>query len=119
MEKKGNVIFKGTTKKQELTFVASGFCGICLYYLLENIALTYTLSVYIGEVKLKRCFFLKRKISQSDRGRECVMILSLFTARIENKIKISLLNSKKLKQYSLGNVFIKVTNQIIFKYPLI
>lgn len=33
---------KGTTKKQELTFVAAGFCGICLYYLLENIALTYT-----------------------------------------------------------------------------
>ena len=29
-------------KKQELTFAAAGLCGICLYYLLENIALTYT-----------------------------------------------------------------------------
>ena len=27
--------------KQELTFAAAGLCGICLYYLLENIALTF------------------------------------------------------------------------------
>ena len=31
-------------KKQELTFAAAGLCGICLYYLLENIALTYTMA---------------------------------------------------------------------------
>ena len=30
----------GTTRNQEFTFVAAGLCGICLYYLLENIALT-------------------------------------------------------------------------------
>lgn len=30
--------------KEELTFVLAGLCGICLYYLLENIALTYTLA---------------------------------------------------------------------------
>lgn len=27
---------KETTAKQELTFAATGFCGICVYYLLEN-----------------------------------------------------------------------------------
>ena len=31
---------KGTTPRQELTFAAAGLCGVCLYYLLENIALT-------------------------------------------------------------------------------
>lgn len=41
---------KGTTVKQELTFVAAGFCGICLYYLLENIALTYTLASNVGVI---------------------------------------------------------------------
>ncbi|MDO4275286.1 MAG: DMT family transporter [Eubacteriales bacterium] len=41
---------KGTTTKQELTFVAAGFCGICLYYLLENIALTYTLASNVGVI---------------------------------------------------------------------
>ena len=28
---------KGTNRQQELTFAAAGLCGICLYYLLENI----------------------------------------------------------------------------------
>ena len=36
--------------KQELTFVAAGFCGICLYYLLENIALTYTIASNVGVI---------------------------------------------------------------------
>lgn len=36
--------------KQELTFVAAGFCGICLYYLLENIALTYTMASNVGVI---------------------------------------------------------------------
>ena len=32
----------GTNRQQEWTFAAAGLCGIGLYYLLENIALTYT-----------------------------------------------------------------------------
>ena len=44
---------KTKSRKEELTFILAGLCGICLYYLLENIALTYTLaskcwSDYIG-----------------------------------------------------------------------
>ncbi|MCM1512358.1 MAG: DMT family transporter [Oxalobacter formigenes] len=38
------------SRKQELTFVAAGFCGICLYYLLENIALTYTRASNVGVI---------------------------------------------------------------------
>lgn len=36
--------------KQEMTFVAAGFCGICLYYLLENVALTYTMASNVGVI---------------------------------------------------------------------
>jgi drug/metabolite transporter (DMT)-like permease len=36
--------------KQELTIAAAGLCGICLYYLLENIALTYTLASNVGVI---------------------------------------------------------------------
>ncbi|WP_293728163.1 DMT family transporter [uncultured Phascolarctobacterium sp.] len=36
--------------KQELTLAAAGLCGICLYYLLENIALTYTLASNVGVI---------------------------------------------------------------------
>ena len=41
---------KGTTLRQELTMAAAGLCGICLYYLLENIALTYTLASNVGVI---------------------------------------------------------------------
>ena len=37
-------------KKQELTFAAAGLCGICLYYLFENIALTYTMASNVGVI---------------------------------------------------------------------
>ena len=41
---------KTKNAKQEITFVAAGFCGICLYYLLENIALTYTMASNVGVI---------------------------------------------------------------------
>ncbi|MCM1224513.1 MAG: DMT family transporter [Lachnospiraceae bacterium] len=37
-------------RKQEITFIAAGFCGVCLYYLLENIALTYTMASNVGVI---------------------------------------------------------------------
>ena len=41
---------KGTTKRQEAIFAAAGLCGVCLYYLLENIALTYTMASNVGVI---------------------------------------------------------------------
>lgn len=41
---------KGTNRRQELTFAAAGLCGICLYYLLENIALTCTMASNVGVI---------------------------------------------------------------------
>lgn len=48
---------KGTTKKQELHFAMAGLCGICLYYLLENIALTFTLASNVGAIVSAAPFF--------------------------------------------------------------
>lgn len=39
-----------SSKKQESLFAAAGLCGISLYYLLENIALTYTLASNVGVI---------------------------------------------------------------------
>ncbi len=47
----------GTTRKQECTLAAAGLCGICLYYLLENIALTYTLASNVGIIISVAPFF--------------------------------------------------------------
>ena len=44
-------------KKQERTFAAAGLCGICLYYLLENIALTYTMASNVGVIISVAPFF--------------------------------------------------------------
>ena len=41
---------RGATCRQEATFAAAGLCGVCLYYLLENIALTYTLASNVGVI---------------------------------------------------------------------
>lgn len=41
---------KASDKKQEWYFAAAGLCGITLYYLLENIALTYTLASNVGVI---------------------------------------------------------------------
>ena len=68
---------KGTTRKQELMFAGAGLCGVTLYFLMENIALTYTLTsnvaiivsispfftalfshLFLEDEKLKKNFFL-------------------------------------------------------------
>lgn len=43
--------------RQELLFAAAGLCGICLYYLLENIALTYTMASNVGVIISVAPFF--------------------------------------------------------------
>lgn len=44
-------------KKRELLFAAAGLCGVCLYYLLENIALTYTRASNVGVIISAAPFF--------------------------------------------------------------
>lgn len=48
---------KASGVKQELTFAGAGLCGICFYYLLENIALTYTLAQNVGVIISVAPFF--------------------------------------------------------------
>lgn len=48
---------KHVSVKRELTFMAAGLCGICLYYLLENIALTFTMASNVGVIISVSPFF--------------------------------------------------------------
>jgi len=41
---------KGTSIRQEMMFAGAGLCGVTLYFLLENIALTYTLASNVGVI---------------------------------------------------------------------
>ena len=62
---------RGTTRGQELTFAAAGLCGICMYYLLENIALTCTMASNVGVIISVAPFFtalLTRFVSKEEEG---------------------------------------------------
>ena len=48
---------RGTTWRQELTFAGAGLCGVSLYFLLENIALTYTMASNVGVIISVAPFF--------------------------------------------------------------
>ena len=48
---------KSGGRAQELVFAAAGLCGITLYYLFENIALTYTLASNVGVIISVAPFF--------------------------------------------------------------
>lgn len=46
-----------TTVRQELAFAGAGLCGVSFYYLLENIALTYTMASNVGVIISVAPFF--------------------------------------------------------------
>ena len=51
-------VIRETTLRQELTFAGAGLSGMCLYYLLENVALTYTLASNVGMIAAVTPFFV-------------------------------------------------------------
>lgn len=56
--------------RQELTFAAAGLSGVCLYYLLENVALTFTMASNVGVIISVDPFFtviLSRIFIKEDR----------------------------------------------------
>ena len=65
-----------TDRRHELWFAGAGLCGICLYYLLENIALTYTMASNVGVIVAVAPFFtaiLLRLIYGDGLGRGFVL----------------------------------------------
>jgi drug/metabolite transporter (DMT)-like permease len=48
---------KTQSLREELLFAAAGFCGVTMYFLLENIALTYTLASNVGIIVSVAPFF--------------------------------------------------------------
>lgn len=48
---------KNTDWKKETVFAAAGLSGVCLYYLMENIALTFTMASNVGVIISVAPFF--------------------------------------------------------------
>ncbi len=96
---------KTSDHKQELTFALAGLCGICLYYLLENIALTLTLASNVGVIISVAPFFtaiLAHLFMKSDEKLQ-VQFLVGFTAAMAGIILISF-NGSKLELNPIGDL---------------
>ena len=94
-----------TNAKQELIFAAAGLCGICLYYLLENIALTYTLASNVGVIVSVTPFFtaiLAHLFIKSEERLKGQFFIG-FLAAMAGIILISF-NGTKLKLNPMGDL---------------
>ncbi len=92
-------------KKQELTFAAAGLCGICLYYLLENIALTYTMASNVGVIISVAPFFTA-VLSHVFLKTEEKLKVQFFVGFIVAMIGICLIsfNGKELELNPIGDI---------------
>lgn len=96
---------KTTDYKQELTFVVAGLCGICLYYLLENIALTFTLASNVGVIISVAPFFtaiLAHLFMKSEEKLRAQFFVGFVVAMV-GIILISL-NGSKLELNPMGDL---------------
>ena len=92
-------------KKQEFTFAAAGLCGICLYYLLENIALTYTMASNVGVIISVAPFFTA-VLSHVFLKTEEKLKVQFFVGFVVAMIGICLIsfNGKELELNPIGDI---------------
>ena len=58
-------------RKQELYFAAAGLCGVTLYFLFENIALTYTMASNVGVMSPSALFLRHCSAACETRRKVC------------------------------------------------
>lgn len=93
------------SKKQELTFAAAGLCGICLYYLLENIALTYTAASNVGVIISVAPFFtavLSHIFMKTEEKLKAPFFIGFFVAMAG--ICLISFNGSKLELNPIGDI---------------
>lgn len=92
-------------KKQELLFIAAGLCGVTLYYLFENIALTYTMASNVSVILSVAPFFtaIISHIVFKEKGKIPVNFFLGFILAIIGVCFISF-NGSKLQLNPLGDL---------------
>ncbi len=91
--------------RQELTFILAGLCGICLYYLLENIALTFTTASNVGVITSTAPFFtaiLARLFMKSEKNLSAKFFVGFIVA-MAGIILISF-NGSKIQLNPMGDL---------------
>ena len=96
---------KGVGCRQELTFVLAGLSGICLYYLLENIALTYTMASNVGVIISVAPFFtaiLSRLFLKSEGKLKANFFIGLIVAMAG--VALISFNGSRMELNPMGDV---------------
>lgn len=92
-------------RKQELYFAAAGLCGVTLYYLFENIALTYTFASNVGVIISIAPFFTAMFAHFFlDRERLRLQFFIGFAVAVIGIFLISFNGSSNLKLNPLGDI---------------
>jgi len=101
---------KGTTLKQELTFAGAGFCGIFLYYVLQNVSLTYTLASNAGVIVSVAPFFtvLLSRIFLKEEGKIKARFMLGFVVAMAGIFLISF-NGTKMQLNPLGDILVLIS----------
>ncbi len=111
---------KITDKRQELTFAAAGLCGICLYYLLENIALTYTMASNVGVIISVAPFFtavLSHVFMKAEEKLKAPFFIGFIVAMVG--ICLISFNGSKLELNPLGDILAIVAAFVWAVYSLL
>lgn len=107
-------------RKQELTFAAAGLCGICLYYLLENIALTYTMASNVGVIISIAPFFtavLSHIFMKTEEKLKAQFFVGFFVAMVG--ICLISFNGSKLELNPIGDILAVVAALVWSVYSLL
>ncbi|MDE7286130.1 MAG: DMT family transporter [Lachnospiraceae bacterium] len=96
---------KVVSRRQEATFALAGLCGICLYYLLENIALTYTMASNVGVIISVAPFFtaILSRLFLKAEGKLRANFFIGFVVAMTGVVLISF-NGSKLELNPMGDV---------------
>ena len=91
--------------QEEVTFAAAGLCGICLYYLLENISLTYTLASNVGVICSVAPFFtaILSRVFMKEEGKMTGRFIMGFVVAMAGICLISF-NGSRLELNPLGDL---------------
>ncbi len=92
-------------RRQEITFILVGLCGVCLYYLLENIALTYTMASNVGVIISVAPFFtaVLSHLFMKSEGKLRINFLIGFVVAMAGVSLISF-NGRELELNPIGDI---------------
>lgn len=107
-------------RRQEWTFMLAGLCGVCLYYLLENIALTYTMASNVGVIISVAPFFtaaLSHLFMKSEENLQRNFLVG-FVVAMAGIVMINL-NGRELKLNPAGDLLAMIAAFIWACYSLL